>query len=220
MKRIRKNTEIRTLIVVAKVVSTLFRPVYYPVLCCAILFTLTPLSLLPLEYKLLEVGIMVVFTILLPWMLIVLYRKIRGLSKMAMWQNRLQRIAPYLIHIGCYMAYLHLMQRANIPYILLSVIIVSLFIQIACTLISFGWKVSVHMAGAGAIIGAIGAYSLLFNFNPLLWFCIAIMVAGLVGTSRMILRQHSLWQVIVGTIIGVQCGYFGILYGDLLVLLY
>ena len=105
-----------------------------------------------------------------------------------------------------------MMREASIPYPLVSVIIVALCIQIACTLISLVWKVSVHMAGAGAIIGALAAYGFILNFNPLPWLCTAIIVSGLVGTSRMILRQHNLSQLVIGLLIGFLCGFLGILY--------
>lgn len=215
MKSRRKNTEFRTLIYTAKFISILFRPVYYPLLCTCILLALTPMSLLPLEYKLIEVAMMFVFTIALPSLLSILYRHIRHLSRTDM-RKRKNRIVPYTIFILCYMIYLYLMHSVNLPYILLSVTIVSLFIQIVCTTIYLGWKISVHAAGAGAIISSIAAYGEVFQFNPLPWMSIAIIVAGLVGTSRMILRQHSLAQVIVGILVGLLCGFFGILKGYLL----
>ncbi len=199
----------------AKVISTLFRPIYYPLLCMGILFALTPLALLPWQYKLLELAMMFVFTIAFPSLFCLLYRRIYHIKRPDM-RKRENRIVPYIIFILCYMVYLYLMRNANEPYIQISVIIVALLIQVVCTLISLRWKVSVHAAGAGAIISAIAAYGTIFQFNPLLWMSIAIIMAGLVGTSRMILRQHSLTQILVGTTIGVVCGYVGILWGILL----
>ncbi|MBQ0049488.1 MAG: hypothetical protein KBT12_04510 [Bacteroidales bacterium] len=208
----------RTLIVAAKVVSTIFRPIYYPLLCCVILFTLTPLSRLPLDFMLSQIGVMAMFTIVFPLLLTFAYRYMRHLSSHDM-RLRNNRIVPYLIFIFCYVVYLHMMHEAHMPYLLLSVLIVALCIQVICTAISLFWKVSVHSAGAGAIIGALSAYGAMFHFNPLAWICLAFIVAGLVGTSRMILRQHSLSQILIGTGIGVFSGFFGILRGDLLFIL-
>lgn len=215
VKRTKKNTEIRTLIVAAKVVSTVFRPIYYPLLCCVILFTLTPLSRLPLTFMLSQIGVMAMFTMFFPLVLSFAYRYVRHLSPHDM-RRRHNRIVPYLIFIFCYIVYLHMMREAHMPYLLLSVLIVALCIQVVCTVLSFFWKVSVHSAGAGAIMGALAAYGEMFHFNPLAWISIAVVVAGLVGTSRMILRQHSLSQILIGTLIGIFSGFFGILRGDLL----
>lgn len=211
----RRNTEIRTLIVVAKVISMLFRPIYYPVLCCTVLFTTYPLVRLPWQYKLWVLSIMALFTIALPITLASFYRRLRNIGRQEM-RKRANRIVPYLLTIMCYACYLLLMHNTYMPYLLVSVIIVALFLQVVCTVLSLVWKVSVHAAGAGAIIGAIAAYSQFFQFNPLLWMSLAIIVAGMVGTSRMILRQHGLAQILVGTLIGIVCGYYGIAWGVLI----
>lgn len=213
----RKQTEFRTLVYTAKFISMLFRPIYYPLLCSCILFIFTPLALLPLQYKLLELGTMFVFTIAFPMVLTTMYLKLAHIDKTEM-RKRENRILPYCIFIICYTVYLYMMHNANATYLQVSVIIVALLIQITCTIVSFWWKVSVHAAGAGAIISAIAAYGAIFQFNPLFWMSIAIIVAGVVGTSRMILRQHSLSQVTTGIIIGLVCGYYGILRGYLLFL--
>lgn len=211
MKKIKKRTEIRGLIEAAKIVSTIFRPMYYPLLGSAILLTMTPLSLLPLEYKALHLLTMMLFTITIPWLSTVMYMRLCHIVTVDL-TKRHNKIVPYAIYIIFYTIYYYMMREASIPYPLVSVIIVALCIQIACTLISLVWKVSVHMAGAGAIIGALAAYGFILNFNPLPWLCTAIIVSGLVGTSRMILRQHNLSQLVIGLLIGFLCGFLGILY--------
>lgn len=44
-----------------------------------------------------------------------------------------------------------------------------------------------------------------FSFNPLWWLCLVLVLAGAVGTARMILRQHTLSQVVMGFLIGIVC---------------
>ena len=46
------------------------------------------------------------------------------------------------------------------------------------------------------------------------WFrwvglCLVLMMAGAVGSARMILRQHTLSQVVAGFLIGTACAYWG-----------
>lgn len=198
----------------AKIVSTIFRPMYYPMLSWLILFTFTRMALLPLEYKLMQLSILIAFTVALPLMLTLVYRNVYKIDALEM-RKRKSRIVPYLMFIGCYLIYLYVMSHYYVPYLLLSVIVVAVCIQVVCTFLSLFWKVSVHAAGSGAIIGGIVAYSILFAYNPLFWLGIAFLLAGMVGTSRMILRQHSLSQVVVGILIGIFCGFFGILRGFL-----
>ena len=73
------------------------------------------------------------------------------------------------------------------------------------------WKQSVpHLILAAALV-ALVAYAHLFFFNPLWWLCLVILLAGLVGSSRMILRQHTLLQVVVGFLTGFVCAYFSVM---------
>jgi membrane-associated phospholipid phosphatase len=44
------------------------------------------------------------------------------------------------------------------------------------------------------------------------WLCVVLILAGILGTSRMILRQHSLLQVIVGFVVGIVCSVVGLIY--------
>jgi len=52
-------------------------------------------------------------------------------------------------------------------------------------------------------------YADIFGFNPVWWLSLAILVSGCVMTSRMVLRQHTLGQVLGGTLIGIACGIVG-----------
>ena len=62
------------------------------------------------------------------------------------------------------------------------------------------------------LLVAVFAFSAYLMFNPVWWFCLVFLAAGLVGTSRMILRQHSLLQVIVGFVVGIVCSVVGLIY--------
>jgi membrane-associated phospholipid phosphatase len=82
----------------------------------------------------------------------------------------------------------------------------------ACALINVWWKISTHTAAIGGVAGALIAFSLIFGFNPIWWLCLVIILAGMVGTSRMILRQHSLSQVITGFGIGLVSAFCVLLF--------
>ena len=62
------------------------------------------------------------------------------------------------------------------------------------------------------MIGALLAFSFLFSFDPTWWLCLTIVIAGAVGSSRIVLRQHTLSQVGVGVLVGFFCGFISILY--------
>ena len=103
------------------------------------------------------------------------------------------------------------MHRFNIPHFMSNILMAALVIQILCALINVWWKISTHTAAIGGVTGALQAFSMIFGFNPIGWLCVVIILAGMVGTSRMILRQHSLRQVCYGFLLGLVAAYTVIL---------
>lgn len=194
----------------ARVFSAIFRPYYMPVVGFIGLFSFTYLNLLPFNFKLFILLAIYCFTILIPQICIFCYRKING---WAPHQIRIQanRTIPYAISIISYVACLWLMYRMHLPRYMCGIIVAALLIQASCATINIWWKISTHSAGAGGIIGALLAYSTLFDFNPINWLCILILISGVVGSSRMLLRQHTLGQVIGGTLLGTVLGFIGII---------
>ena len=99
---------------------------------------------------------------------------------------------PYVISILCYFFCVYLMDMLHVPHFMGTILSAALFIQVVCALINVWWKISTHTAAIGGVAGALFVFGELFGFNPVWWLCIVFILAGLLGTSRMILRQHSL----------------------------
>lgn len=201
----------RKLILTARVISIIFTPFYLPLVGLLALFVFSYLSLLPLIYKCTVLGIVLLFTVLMPTALIRIYRHIQGWTLKEL-GRRERRMVPYIISIMCYFISIYVMDQMHIPHFMSNILAVALIIQIVCAMINLGWKISTHMAAIGGFTGALAAFSIIFHFNPIWWLCLLILMAGLLGTSRMVLRQHSLSQVIGGYCIGLLCAFCGILY--------
>ncbi len=200
----------RALMMGARVLSVISRPYYMPVVGFLALFTFTYLSLLPLFYKLLVLSMVWIFTIALPRLCVFVWRKLNGWAPMQL-RLRERRAVPYVMFMLSYTACLHLMFRLHLPHYMCGILVAALLVQAVCIVVNIWWKISMHCAGAGAIIGALLAYSVLFVFNPVGWLCVLVLFSGAVGTARMLLRQHSLAQVVTGTLVGTACGLAGIL---------
>lgn len=70
----------KTLIRIAKVISVLFTPFSIPFLAFLILFIFSYLRIMPLQYKLIVLGVVYCFTILMPMLTIFIFRKINGFT--------------------------------------------------------------------------------------------------------------------------------------------
>lgn len=199
----------KTVIIIARVLSALFRPAYYPLVGFIILFAFTYMSIFPWVFKLWVLAMVYLFTVLLPTACTHAYRRLRGWDTHEL-RHQEKRLVPYAIHLCCYLCCMFIMRSIHLPRFMLAILAVSLLVQCVCLLVNLKWKVSMHSAGAGGVTGALIAYAQLFGFNPVWWLCGCILLCGLVMTSRTLLRQHTLWQVLAGTMLGVLCGYSGI----------
>ena len=201
----------KTIILTARIVSLVFTPFYLPIVGLIALFTLSYLRQMPWPYKLQVLIMVYVFTILLPTVLIHLYRRNQGWSLIQL-GNKERRMVPYVISILCYFACAYWMDYLHIPHFMSNIVTAALFIQIVCALINVWWKISAHMAAIGGVAGALFVFAELFAFNPVWWHCLVFVVAGVLGTSRMILRQHTLAQVVAGFFVGLVCSVCGIIF--------
>jgi len=199
------------MILAARIVSMLFTPFYLPIVGLIALFLFSYLSIFPMAYKLQVLIMTYLFTILLPTVMIHLYRRYQGWNLIELGQRE-RRMVPYIISIVCYFSCIYLMERLHMPHFIGSIIIAALLVQIVCAIINVWWKISTHTAAIGGVGGALFAFAEYLGFNPVWWLCLVFFVAGLLGTSRMILRQHNLSQVVAGFWVGFICAAIAILF--------
>lgn len=200
----------KNLILAARVMSMIFTPFYLPMVGLMALFLFSYLSLLPFVYKITVLGIVYFFTVLLPTLLIHAYRRYNGWTLIELGHKE-RRMVPYVISIACYFACVYLMELMHIPHFMGGILVAALLIQIICALVNAWWKISTHTAAIGGVAGALFSFAEIFGFNPVWWLCAVFVLAGMLGTSRMILRQHTLPQVVTGFVAGFVCAVIGIL---------
>ena len=200
----------KLLIRIAKVMSTLFMPLYAPMWVFIGLFLFTYLRLLPWGYKIFIISIVYVFTVFMPTVGITLFRLFKKWTHLEL-SHREHRHMPYVVALLSYTACLVIMTRINAAMFFRGVVMAALVSQIICVIINVWWKVSTHMVGIGGLVGALNAFSILFFYNPVWPFCGLLLLSGVLGTSRIILRQHSLAQVLTGFGIGYVCAMVFIL---------
>lgn len=188
-----------------------FTPFYLSLVGLIALFTFSYLSLMPWAYKLTVLTLVYLFTILIPTLLIHFYRNYHGWTLIELGKKE-RRVVPYLLSIVSYFVCYYVMHRFNIPHFMSNILMAALVIQILCALINVWWKISTHTAAIGGVMGALQAFAVIFGFNPIGWLCLVLILAGMVGTSRMILRQHSLRQVCYGFLLGLVVAY-GVILG-------
>lgn len=190
----------------AQVISLIFHPWYIPLVGIILLLNFTYLSNLPKSMHLILIGIVYFFTILLPHITVKIYRQVNGWTSHEISQRE-RRLVPYVLSIICYGALLYVMRAFNAPPTIIFVIMIALAIQIICAVINHWYKISTHAAASGALVGILMAFSLMIGVYMLGWICVAILLCGMVCTARIILRQHTLMELGLGTTVGVLSGW-------------
>jgi hypothetical protein len=194
----------RALLGAARFVSMAFTPFTIPTLAFLSLFLFSYLRIMPMEYKLIVVAIVFCFTIAMPMLTIYLFHRMVGLAS-AEPSDRKRHFMPYLFTIISYAFCLLMMHRLNIPWYMSGIILASLLAMIVFLLINLKWKLSEHMGGVGGVIGGFVSFSALFGYNPVSWLCVFILVAGALGSARIILGHHKLGEVLFGFAVGLIC---------------
>ena len=194
----------KNIIFTARIMSMISTPFYLPIVGLIALFIFSYMSLLPMMYKLVMLAMVYLLTVVAPSLLIHLYRLCQGWTSHELGRKE-RRLVPYIISIVCYFACFFWMEYRNTPRVISIIVVVALTIQMVCALINIWWKISTHTAAIGGVAGGLVSYSIAFSFNPLWWLCFVLILAGAVGTARMILRQHSLSQVVGGFLVGAAC---------------
>ena len=182
-----------TLESLAKIISAIFHPLIMPAIAFTILIVADSAS--NLSRKLIISSVALTFSVVLvPGYIFWLKR--RGLIDSADIIIREQRINPLAIAVVSYLigfVLLKLMQAPNLVQGLMFCYATNTFLVL---LITNWWKISIHTT---AISGPLIA--LMYQFGSLIFpFLILIL---LVGASRLILKRHTLTQVMAGAAIGI-----------------
>mgnify|MGYP000323773949 FL=1 len=201
----------KNIILTARIVSLLFTPFYLPLIGVLALLFFSYLSLFPWQVKVVILALIYLSTLLLPTFLIHLYRKYQGWTPLQMGLKE-RRMVPYIISILCYFGCYYVVNICHMPHPISSILVVAVLIQVLCAIINVWWKISTHTTGLGGVAGSLLAFAAMFNFDPTWWLCLVLFLAGMVGSSRMILRQHTLTQVVTGFFLGLLCGFFVIIF--------
>jgi hypothetical protein len=186
----------------ARIITVVFHPLLMPIYGMAIIFSApTLLGYLPFNVKKLLLLIMLVNNVLLPLSLLPFFFHRNIITSWSIIERR-ERNIPLIITTILYCTTSFIILKFPIPLFLKSYIFAAAFLSIIVTVINFWWKISLHSVGAGALIGLV----LILSFKmltPLDFYLIpAIIVGGLVLTSRLKLNMHSPGQVWIGLFTG------------------
>lgn len=188
---------------IARTISILFHPIIMPTLGLLILFNSH--SILIYTYPSVKRAIYIITffgTSVLPLSFIPFFMYSRFLDNWLM-NERKERVVPFLITTILYFFTYFLIWRFPLSSFVKQFLLASAVSVGFVTLISLKWKISVHMVGIGGIIGLLLSLVIHENANVQVYLIPAIVVAGLVGSARLILHVHKSMQIYAGFLLGL-----------------
>lgn len=153
--------------------------------------------------------IVFVFSFVFPVVNIYIMYRLKRIPSILL-SDRKDRTFPYLMSSLFYFGLFYLLLDINIwPSIKLFIIGGGIAILLTA-LLNLRFKISAHMVGIGGLLGVILSISYLIKFNMTSFYVIIILVAGMIGMSRLILEEHKPYQLYLGFLLGfgVQTGLF------------
>ena len=188
----------------AQVISVLGHPLFMPLYAFGLLIYTNPyINMMITETsKYFTLGILLVFTIILPILTSVLF-KLFGLIDSLYMKTAKERRWPFLLTLIWYYMGIQLLTRIYVPQSFLLLMIGATSIVGVALVITSRWKISIHTLGIGGVIGAIIGISQRFQFDHSILLIALILFAGLIGYSRLKTNSHNFRQVYAGFIVGI-----------------
>lgn len=188
----------------ARLVSGVFHPLFIPGIAIIILFAIPSYVAFSVSAQAQRLIIIIVFinTCIAP-LLAILFLKRIGLISSVLLDKRADRIFPVLISILFYLFTYYLFLQAKLPSVLNYFIVGATMVTLAGFVITFYWKISIHMMSIGGFTGFLIALSILLRYDMPYLIILSLLVSGLLGTARIKLNAHNPSQVYTGFITGV-----------------
>ena len=190
----------------SNIISALFHPLLMVTYGITIALMNTFLVLYPLRMKLLIWGSTFLSTAVLPGLFIYLLVRNGAASDLEL-SKRKERVLPYLIFVTYVALCLYFLYRMMMPFWLLSLLMGVCVALLLALGINFFWKISAHMIGVGGLLGGLMGVARIHLINPYPAFMVVLLIAGLLGTSRIFLKRHTPMQVYAGFSLGFMCTF-------------
>lgn len=191
----------------ATLLSTLFHPLLMPTYGIAIaLYTSYMRIFGDRLLGIVIVGVLLT-TCILPSLGIYILYKLGHISDFRL-HERTERTIPYLINFACYVACYLYLYRFGIPGWIIAFIAGAIVALIISLFINRYWKISAHMVAAGSMVTLVflmSFYSLMLTPYILPLQIASVLLAGAIGSSRILLKRHTLGQVGAGFALGILC---------------
>lgn len=194
---------------VSHFLSWVLVPMLMPVYGTLMAFNLSILNFAPTYQKWIFTLIVAAINIMVPALAILLLKRLGVVNDVGLNQRR-ERTVPYIVVILCMAATAIFFWIKGAPIWLVMFFAGGAAAGIIELSVNFRWKISAHSAGIAGIVALLIRILQTGVAMPstLAWLMVTIALTGLLGSARIWLGRHTIWQVAGGMTVGFCSVYF------------
>lgn len=195
----------------AHVVSIIFHPLFIPLYVSLFLLYIHPSYFAGYDlYDKFWLPLRVAYaTIFLPLFTVFLLWRLKFINSMFLYTQK-DRVIPYIVsNIYFFWLFWVFKNDPGVPNIMTSFIFGVFIVSSAALIANVFFKVSMHAIAMG---GMIALFLIILQQNTMLMtvpLCMALFIAGLVCTSRLIVSDHEPKEIYWGLFLGAVCQLIG-----------
>lgn len=192
----------------ARYISAIFSPLLIPTYAVAVAMWITPLNTTPENVRFMACMLVLFITGGIPMAMLLTLLRLGRITDVDI-SDRRQRTLPIVLISLCYVAAGLYVWRISAPWWMIMFFAAAFVVAMICLVISRWWKISGHATAIGGVLGMVVwlVVSGLTDIDPMPWVTGMAIVAGVVGTARVILGAHDTLQVLAGWVLGAVVTY-------------
>lgn len=190
----------------SRLLSNALSPLLMPTYGVLIVLWASVLCLLPAGSRVAVLLVCMGITCILPLIFLNVLRHFKLVKDLHV-EQRQQRLLPYLFSALSYGVAAYYLYYCHSPQWFIMFMVGTAVTVLIMALINLKWKISAHMAGIGGVVALIYQIHVqgLSAFDMVWLLCLSIIIAGVLGSARLVLKRHDSWQVLAGAVVGFLC---------------
>lgn len=196
----------------ARILSVLLHPVFMPTYIVWALLSMDPglAYFIHPDRRMIPLFMLALMSAAFPLASIQLLVRARVIESLEL-HRREDRIIPFALTLIYYVISWYLLFRTPLHPAVPAVMAGASAALLLTLVITLQWKISAHMVGIGGMLGALAAINSLHALDLLPVLAAVIVLAGLLGTARLLSSDHTQGQVIAGVLLGTGVTYASII---------
>jgi hypothetical protein len=191
------------LVLFSRALSYLLHPLLMPFYTVLLVLNLNTYLAFSISQPLQRIVLLVVFvtTLAFPLLTALIYLR-KGTIRSLEMETTAERRLPFLTSAIYYLLCFFLLDKLPVSRMLGAMVLAASVTIVVAWVLSYSYKVSIHMIGIGGLTGVLFAMARMLSADLTVPILICFLIAGFLGTARLTLGAHSPSQIYSGFLIG------------------